>query len=128
MLSTAGYPRTAWPKQPPRRLLCPASFTGRSRPGLTNGQIVTESVSDRSSWTITAGRGLPAWPGPPDTVQIPAPLTRAATRRPRPRTPDRPRPPHSPPPPATADAPPRQTLPPSHPEPRSATVAGPARG
>jgi hypothetical protein len=43
---------------------------------------VTEPVSNRSSWRVTAGRALPAWSGSPDTVQISARLTRRATRRP----------------------------------------------
>ena len=33
---------------------------GASVGSVVNGQIVTESVSKWSSWTMTAGRGLPA--------------------------------------------------------------------
>ncbi len=33
--------------------------SGASVGSVVKGQMVTESVSKRSSWTITAGRGLP---------------------------------------------------------------------
>ena len=55
---------------------------GASVGSVVNGQTVTESVSKRSSGTITAGRGLPVWSVPPATVQASPRLTRQAGRKP----------------------------------------------
>ena len=56
---------------------------------VVQGQTVTESVPNRSSCTMTAGRGLPAYPAPPATVQISPRFTRRASPPPNPRTPGR---------------------------------------
>jgi len=59
---------------------------GASVGSVVNGQIVTESVSKRSSWIMAAGRGLPASSAPPATVQISARLNPQARWRPSRRT------------------------------------------
>ena len=83
----------------PRRPLPSLGWTGSRKSGasvvsVVKAQIVTEVVrSNRSSWKITAGRGLPAYSGPPATVQtsprFTVPCTRAGTpsRRSHRRTP-----------------------------------------
>jgi hypothetical protein len=44
---------------------------------VVNAQTVTESVaSNRSSWTIATGRGLPTYPEPAAAVQISLRLNR----------------------------------------------------
>ncbi len=57
---------------------------------VVRGQTTIESFpSKRSSWTMTAGRGLPTYAAPPATVQISPRLTRHPTRRSRQRMPGR---------------------------------------
>lgn len=52
--------RLAWSRPLPAVGAMSRRNRGASVGSVVNGQIVTESVSKRSSWTMTAGRGLPA--------------------------------------------------------------------
>ena len=54
---------------------------------VVKGHTTIESfASNRSSWTMTAGRGLPAWAPPPATVQISPRFIRHSRQKPRRRT------------------------------------------
>jgi len=85
-----------------------------------SGQTTIESfASNRSSWTMTAGRGLPAYAAPPATVQISPRFILHSRQKLRRRTTGPGRREHSSPPPATDGGRPERRTSNARPAPRS---------